>query len=65
MSGLPLSLLGAFEAKFDGTPLAIPRNKAKALLAMPLGKIRSKDELCALLWSDHPLTESCALAPVG
>ena len=53
MSQLRLSLLGPFDARIDGTPLVVSRNKAKALLsylAMPAGKVRSRDEVCALLW---------------
>ncbi|CTQ51745.1 Arylesterase [Roseibium album] len=54
MSQLCLNLLGAFDAKCNGISLKLPRNKAKALLAylaMPTGRICSRDEVCRLLWS--------------
>jgi len=54
---LYLNLLGGFEASTDTSAVALefPRKKAAALLAVlasPVGRRRSRDELCGLLWGN-------------
>jgi DNA-binding SARP family transcriptional activator len=54
---LYLNLLGGFEARAGTSAVALefPRKKATALLAAlasPVGRGRSRDELCGLLWGN-------------
>ena len=55
MTQLKLNLLGGFEACYGGSsePLAFPRKKAAALLAVlasPCGRKRSREDIADLLW---------------
>lgn len=57
MTQLYLNLLGDFEARAGTSAVALefPRKKAAALLAVlasPVGRGRSRDELCGLLWGN-------------
>lgn len=54
---LKLTLRGGFTLTTEeGTPIAIRSRKARGLLAVlarPIGQVRSRDEILALLWSDR------------
>jgi DNA-binding SARP family transcriptional activator len=56
MARLTLTLLGGFQVGLDGGPsLALPTRKIQALLAylaLPPGRVHSRDKLAALLWGD-------------
>lgn len=54
---LALNLLGRFEARQSNSraPLEFPRKKAVAILAVlasPIGRERSREELCGLIWGN-------------
>jgi TolB-like protein len=57
MARLHLTLLGGFEARIiPGEPLDIANRKTRALLAylaLPTGRVHSRDKLMGLLWSDR------------
>jgi DNA-binding SARP family transcriptional activator/tetratricopeptide (TPR) repeat protein len=56
MGRLHLELLGGFSAHFEGgRPLVLPMRKAQALLAflaLPAGRVHSREKLTALLWGE-------------
>jgi DNA-binding SARP family transcriptional activator len=55
---LRLALLGGFEARLqDGSALVLPTKKSQALLAylaLPAGRIHTREQLATLLWGDMP-----------
>lgn len=57
MRRLSLSLLGGFQARVPpGPPLTFQTRKAQALLAylaLPVGRVHSRDTLAALLWGER------------
>jgi DNA-binding SARP family transcriptional activator len=55
MAQLSLTLLGGFEARLDGRPMALTMRKSWALLAylaLPAGRVHPRDALGTLLWGD-------------
>jgi DNA-binding SARP family transcriptional activator len=56
MASVELVLLGGFQARAVGRSIDVPGRKERALLAvlaLPPGKVRSRDKLAGLLWSDR------------
>ncbi len=56
MTAVAVSLLGGFEVRVDGAVqnLAGPKDRALvAVLCLPPGAVHAREELAALLWSDH------------